>query len=78
MMHATTNLDARADVRKWLPVLKATLRLSQNGFAREARLDPSILSRWLNEEIESPRAEKKARRALARLKRRVVVDEKAS
>ena len=74
-MHAMRNLDARAEVRKWLPVLKATLGLSQNGFAREAKIDQSILSRWLNGHVHESAAENKALATLRRLRKRLVADE---
>jgi hypothetical protein len=76
-MHAPT-LDARSEIRKWLPVLKASFRLSQNAFAREADIDPTIFSRWLNSRVHESAAEKKALKLLRSYKRRFAQDEKAS
>jgi len=80
MVHDTNEtLAIRDDLRKWLPVLRATLRISQNEFARRAKIDESVFSRWLRGVITSEPCERKARRALTRLKRRVLVDrERAS
>lgn len=66
-------LQLRTDIRKTLPLAKAELGMSQNDFARYARVEPSIFSRWLSGKITSEPAAQKARRALARLQRRLGV-----
>lgn len=76
MVHDTVSL--RTDLDKWLPIFKAVLGLSQNDFARGARIDPSIFSRWKRGVITSSLAAEKSARHLARLKRRVVAREKAA
>jgi len=64
----------RDELHKWLPVAG----LSQNDFARSCGVDPSIASRLLNQKLVSAPAERKLRRGLDRLKRRVVAREKVS
>jgi len=63
----------RAEVQKWLPILKATLGLSQNDVARYCGVHPSVFSRWLRGVLTSEPCAKAVARALPRLKRRVVV-----
>lgn len=75
-MHAT--VDARREVRKWLPVLRVAFRISQNGFAHDADIDPSILSRWLNGHIRDSAASAKAVAALKKYRRRLATTDKAS
>lgn len=76
MSHDTLTL--RDDLRKWLPVFRAQLGMSQNAFARAAEVDQSIFSRWLRGVITSAPTERKARRALESLRRRVLVPREKS
>lgn len=76
MIHDTVAL--RHDLSKWLPIFKAVLGVTQNGFARGASIDQSIFSRWYRGQITSSIAAGRSAKHLARLKRRVVVREKAT
>lgn len=60
-------VSVQDELRKWLPMLRATCGISQNGFAVRAGIDPSILSRWLNGKITSSVAERKTRETLGRM-----------
>lgn len=56
----------------------AVLRCSQNTFARAAGVDPSILSRVINGLVTSAPADKRIRRYVAKIRRRIVARETAT
>lgn len=72
MIRETVSL--RDELHKWLPVAG----VSQNDFAKSCGVHPSIASRLLAEKLVSAPAEKKLRRGLERLRRRVVARERSA
>ena len=56
----------------------AVLRCSQNTFARSAGVDPSILSRVINGLVTSGPADKRIRRYVAKMRRRMVTRERTT
>jgi len=73
MIRETVN-PLKADVHRAC----SALDISQNEFARRAGIDVSVLSRVLNNLMTSDPAEKKIRRYLARVRRRLETVEPAA